>query len=117
MLVNKKIQSNSKLLSRDGSQKKDGRRVRSGPVKGLQEPYGVPAPTSTSASYRHGQQVAHPHQVVGSRRPSEHPAHSRQTAEARLAHQGHRLEPSENLFHPLPFPLTHGIASVPGGPL
>src|SRR6516225_12065519 len=109
MLGNKKIRSKSKLLSCDGSQKEGWQALRSDLAKAFRELASAPLHISVFASRGDRQQVAHPHQVIRRRRPSEHPPHSLQTAEARLAHQGHRLEPTEDFLHPLPFPLTHGV--------
>ena len=60
-------------------------------------------------------QFRHAHQVVGSRRVSEHPFHQLPASVPNLAHQPEGLHPTEDFFHPLPFPLAHRVTGVSRG--
>jgi hypothetical protein len=52
------------------------------------------------------QQVAHPHQVVGSGSEGEGPTETSDSTMPGLAQSGDRLEPAEDLFRPFAFDLT-----------
>lgn len=55
------------------------------------------------------------HRVVDSCREGEQPADLLHAPELDLAQQSHRLQPTEDLFHPFVLLLTDGIAGVPCG--
>src|ERR1700759_4421507 len=59
-----------------------------------------------------GDQFSHSHQVVSGRREDEDPVHSFFTSMAQLAHQAHRLQPTEDLFDSFALALTDLIARV-----
>src|SRR4030095_3749013 len=59
--------------------------------------------------------VAYPNQVVDRSCEGEHPSDPSDSSMPRLAHQTHRLEPTKDFLHALPFPLAHYVTRVPGG--
>src|SRR5215475_16085938 len=81
------------------------------PRGGELEPTGTQRPRSR----RLPGQIADTDEVVRGQREGEHPVHAPYPAMPRLAHQPHRLEPAEDLFHPLAPLLTDRVPRVPGG--
>ena len=61
------------------------------------------------------QEVAHPHQVVGSGCEGKHPTDPVDTPMPGLAQAGDGLDPAEDLFHPFALDLTDGIARMASG--
>src|SRR3990172_10311899 len=117
MLVKERISYYSSLWSREGGAGKVGRGGCVGLVKPCRERDFDPGQTSPFASWGRSQEIYHAHEIVGCCGPGEHPSHSFQASKPRLAHQGHGLEPAEDFFHSLAFPLAHRVARVPGGAL
>ncbi len=62
------------------------------------------------------QQIANPDQVVGGGPQAEHPVDHGGTPIVDLPELRDRLQPAEDLLHPLPAALTHGVPGVAGGP-
>src|SRR5712691_9453029 len=62
-------------------------------------------------------QVADADQVIDRQPEDEHPAYPCPAAVAHLAQQADRLEPAEDLFDSLAFPLAHPVAGVARGAL
>src|SRR6266851_299952 len=60
-------------------------------------------------------EVAEADQIVDRQAEDEHPVHASPAAMARLAQQADRLEPAEDLFDALAFPLAHSVAGVTRG--
>src|SRR6266851_10099188 len=73
----------------------------------------APGPRS---SRRRGE-VAEADQVVDRQAEDEHPVHASPAAMARLAQQADGLEPAEDLFDALAFPLADSVPGVAGGAL
>src|SRR6266849_5690019 len=73
-----------------------------------------PAGTVVSRSFScwHQREIAYPHNVVCSQGEGEDPVHSRQAAMPHLANRPDRLQPSEDLFDPLPFALANFVRSM-----
>ena len=63
-----------------------------------------------------GQQIPHPHQVVGRGRKGEHPAHLLDPAMPHFPHQGNRLQPTKALLDSLSLLLTDRVSGMPRRP-
>ena len=62
-----------------------------------------------------GDQVSHPHQIVGRACEREDPMHFADSAMPQLPHQRNRLQPAEAFLDPLPLSLAQGIAQMARG--
>src|SRR5215467_14884775 len=95
----------------------------SGPVAvGFRSPQGSPLLVwrggqagAGLGSCRLDREIPHPDEVVDGQPEGKHPADARRAAVAGLAQQADLLEPAEDLFDALAFPLAHQIADVARG--
>jgi hypothetical protein len=111
MGAHRKIRRSQVLLEHLGSHQQWPCGGPVGRFEGLFSGLGQTPPCSS----RPAQQLAHPHQIVGCRRPREHPPHSCSSPEASLAHPRHRLHPTQDFLHPLAQSLAEAVARVAGG--
>src|SRR5512142_25232 len=58
---------------------------------------------------------SHPYQVVDRQREGKHPPDPYDPSMASLSHQAHRLQPPEDLLHPLALSLADLVSGVSGG--
>src|SRR5712691_10438778 len=90
-------------------------RRRTAPIAA--ELIGADVPTQLAGSSRGLGEVADTDQVIDRQPEDEHPAHPRPAAVPRLAQQADGLEPAEDLFDALTFPLAHHVPGVARGAL
>src|SRR2546425_7968402 len=95
----------------------EGRRTRIGVASLAASNGGADVPARPAGSSRRLGQITDADQVVDRQAEDEHPAHPAPAAVARLAQQADGLEPPEDLFHALAFPLAHPVAGVACGAL
>src|SRR2546422_8959883 len=88
----------------------EGRRTRIGAASLAASNGGADVPAQPAGSSRRLGQIADADQVVDRQPEDEHPADPRPAAVAHLAQQPDGLEPAEDLFDALAFPLAHPVA-------
>ena len=112
MGLNRKLGRSQVLLHCFGSQQKCPSGGSVSRLRELSSGFGHTPPSS----YCLFQQIAHPHQIVGRQRPSEHPTHPSGSPEARFAHPPHGLQPTKDFFHPFAQALASPVTGTTGCP-